>query len=120
MLITGITSGIYMILLNSISFMCALIISYFLNKNWTFYDKNHKKQDKKFIHFFFVSLFSIIVNNIIVYIITTYTSPIFSISMHLWANGAKIIATSVSFFCNFVGYKYLVFKKSSKSNITPE
>ena len=80
MLITGITSGIYMILLNSISFICALINSYFLNKNWTFCDKNHKKQDQKFLHFFFVSLFSIIINNIIVYTITTYTSPVFSIS----------------------------------------
>ena len=112
MLITGITSGIYMIILNSISFLCALINSYFLNKNWTFYDNDNKKQDKKFIHFFLVSLFSIIINNIIVYFITTFTTPIFSISTQLWANGAKFIATFFSLFCNFIGYKYLVFNQS--------
>jgi putative flippase GtrA len=111
MLITGISSGYRLILLNTVSFSCALINSYFMNKYWTF---SSKDAGNKFPGYLLVSLFSMAVNNTVVYLFTDFCISPYSVSPQLWVNTAKITATFVSFICNFLGYKYFVFKSSNK------
>lgn len=111
MLLTGITSGPYMFLLNSISFSAATVNSFFMNKRWTFEDKEEKQSGVKFSQFLVVSVIGITINGGIVYAITSFINPLFGMNPQLWANIAKLFATVVSLVWNFLGYKFVVFKK---------
>ncbi len=111
MALTGITSGPYMFVLNSISFSVATINSFFMNKRWTFEDKENKESGIKFSQFLIVSVIGITINGGIVYAITSFTTPLLGMSPQLWANVAKLFATVVSLIWNFLGYKFIVFKK---------
>lgn len=111
MLLTGITSGPYMFLLNSISFAVATTNSFFMNKRWTFEDKGDQKEGVKFSQFLVVSVIGITINGGVVYFITSFINPLFGMNPQLWANVAKLFATAISLVWNFLGYKFIVFKK---------
>lgn len=108
---THITSGPFMFVLNSVSFSAATVNSYFMNKYWTFEDKSNQKEGAKFSQFFVVSIIGITINGAVVYFMTTFLSPLGGINAQLWANVAKIVATGFSLVWNFIGYKFIVFKK---------
>ncbi|MDQ5961427.1 MAG: hypothetical protein QG581_348 [Patescibacteria group bacterium] len=109
--LTGITSGSGLFVLNTISFLVAVINSYFMNKYWTFQDVTRNREETKFAQFIGVSLLGSGINSSIVAGITTFVAPVFGISPVLWANIAKLLATGISLIWNFVGYKLFVFKK---------
>ena len=111
MFFTKITSGPEMLVQNTISFGLATINSYYLNKLWTFDDKDKKKGGIKFAQFLTVSIIGVIINSSIVYLITSNIHPMFGLSPQLWANIAKLAATAISLIWNFLGYKFIVFKK---------
>jgi len=108
---TGIYSGKYIILLNAISFLVAVINSYFWNKFWIFRAKETTQTGKEFVQFISITLVGMMINTAIVYSVTTLIPPMFGLSVELWANLAKIAATSISLVWNFIGYKLFVFKK---------
>lgn len=113
-ILTGITQGASMILLNTISFTAATTNSYFLNKHWTFRDKEKNSEEKKFFQFIAVSLIGAVINGGIVFAVTTYAKPAFGslgLGDQLWVNIAKVLATGISLVWNFLGYKFVVFKK---------
>jgi len=107
---TGIYDGKQIILLNVISFSIAVINSYFWNKFWTFRDRDNVDA-KEFSQFIAVTLVGLIINSSIVYLITTFIDPMFGMNKELWANFAKVMATGLSLIWNFVGYKFIVFKR---------
>jgi len=112
MVVTGITAGPELFVLNSISFSIAVINSYFMNKRWTFQDKTKTEQTPiKFSAFFIISIIGLVINGLILTGITTYIPALFGLSAVLWANIAKLMATGVSLVWNFIGYKLFVFKK---------
>lgn len=111
MALTGITSGPGMLVLNTISFSAATTNSFFMNKRWTFEDKGAVQEGVKFSQFLLVSIVGIIINGGIVYLITSFTTPLFGLSPQLWANVAKLLATGISLIWNFIGYKFFVFKR---------
>ncbi len=111
MKITGIASGPVMFYMNTISFGVATINSYFMNKLWTFQDKDQTKNEVKFTEFIAVSVVGAGINSSIVAGITTFIPPIFGLSAKMWANVAKLGATGISLIWNFIGYKLFVFKK---------
>lgn len=108
---TGIYSGKYIILLNAISFSVAVINSYFWNKFWIFRAKGTTQTGKEFVQFITITLIGMAINTAIVYSVTTLISPMFGLSVELWANLAKVAATGISLIWNFTGYKLIVFKK---------
>lgn len=109
--ITGITKGSGLFVLNTISFLVAVINSYFMNKYWTFQDVTRHREETKFAQFIAVSLIGSGINSTIVAGITTFIPPTFGLSERVWANIAKLFATGISLIWNFVGYKLFVFKK---------
>lgn len=113
MYFSGIYKGPQIAIFNVISFTVAVINSYALNKYWTFKEKKAgaKKVPKQFFQYLCVSIIGITINTSIVYSVATYVSPLFGFSVLLWANFAKGLATAVSLFWNFIGYKFIVFKK---------
>lgn len=113
MFLTSIYSGRWIILLNSVSFTVAVINSYLWNKYWTFKKEGSetKQVAKEFSQFLIISIIGISLNSGIVYGITTLIKPVFGFSSVIWANLAKAFATGVAMTWNFIGYKFIVFKK---------
>jgi putative flippase GtrA len=111
MKLTGITSGSGLFVLNTISFLVAVINSYFMNKYWTFQDVTRNREETKFAQFIGVSLLGSGINSTVVAGITTFIPPVFGLSPTAWVNVAKLLATGISLVWNFVGYKLFVFKK---------
>jgi len=102
-------SGYKIFFLNSLSFLLAVINSYFWNKFWTF-EKKEGMKTKEFSLFLIVSLIGLMINSTIVYLGTTFLNLKF-VSKGALMNLVKIFATLVAMFWNFFGYKIFVFKK---------
>lgn len=121
MWLTNTYEGGNVAIFNTISFTVAVINSYILNKYWTFSakgeaapageNKDASKASTEFVKFFIVAVTGWLLNTGILFGITTYVHPLFGASAALWANIAKAIATGIVLTWNFIGYKFLVFKK---------
>ncbi|MFA4999486.1 MAG: GtrA family protein [Parcubacteria group bacterium] len=108
--VTGVREGITIFFLNGISFAIATANSYLWNKYWTFRDRESVRVFQ-IGQFLVISAIGAVLNSGIVYLISTFVSPLFNLSPAVWVNMAKILATGVSFIWNFAGYKFVVFKK---------
>lgn len=104
---TGITSGPSIIPMNAFSFSAAVVNSYFWNRRWVFAGRTHGN----FVIFFIITVIGVGINSGIVFLITTYISPLFNLDRTLWVNFAKVLATGISLVWNFTGYRLVVFKK---------
>jgi len=108
--ITGITQGIFIIPINLFSISLATTNSFFWNKFWTF-NKKEKAKTGEFLQFFAISIIGAAINTSIVFLGTTYLHSWVNISDVSWAGLVKVAATSISMIWNFIGYKYIVFKR---------
>jgi putative flippase GtrA len=115
--LTGINKGFGFNIIISIGFVIALIQSYYLNRNWTFKDNDNKSKKKvktvEFSQFAIISFGGFIINNVIVYYITTIWGTHFGFSEGLWSNVAIVVGAGLSLVWNFSGYKFFVFRKRS-------
>jgi putative flippase GtrA len=118
--ITGITSGVALAPLNTLSFLCAMTNSYFWNKFWTFKNPStnsgpagNKATSKNFFQFLIVSGVGWGINTGILVLGTTFLDPAFNLSEGAWANLVKFASIIISMVWNFVGYKFFVFKKNN-------
>lgn len=113
--LSGIAAGWLFSFFKAISFVAAVVNSYLLNKLWTFKDgatgKSAGKIGKEFLIFLIVSLVGITLNNLIASLVVNWIGPQWGISEELWANLGAVTASFLSMFWNFVGYKFIVFKK---------
>lgn len=107
---TGITTGVGLAPLNSISFLTASTNSYYWNKFWTF-ERGGKLAGKEFLQFLVISGIGWGINTGIVVLGTIFLQPVASLSAGAWVNIMKIAATLISMCWNFLGYKFIVFKK---------
>jgi putative flippase GtrA len=58
-----------------------------------------------------VSIIGALINSGIVFAISTFVDPMFGLSQAVWVNAAKVVATGISLIWNFLGYKFIVFKR---------
>ena len=98
-------------ILNVVSFIVAVIHSYFWNKFWTFENKKKVNTVIQFIQFVIVSIIGMLINTVIVYAMSTLVQPACGLGPKAWLNIAKVIATIASLIWNFIGYKLIVFKE---------
>lgn len=103
-------SGFAVVIMNTISFSLAVTNSYFFNKYWTFESKR-KMATREYFQFVIVSIIGLLINDGIVYIVTTFITPFIGISPVLWVNIAKALAIVIQLIWNFIGYKLIVFKQ---------
>ncbi len=109
--ISGISSGLLFPVFKGISFIVANCNKYFGHKFWVFEKKEMIGIKKEFSRFFFVSLGGLIINVIAASLIVNLIQPQFGLSETVWANIGGIIAALATIVWNFLGYKFLVFKK---------
>ena len=108
---TGIATGLFYVLFKAISFMVAAVNSYFWNKHWTFEKRDEEFEAGEFFKFLSVTILGFLINVGVASFVVIVIGPKYQISDELWANIAAIIATLFAFIWNFVGSKFIVFKK---------
>jgi putative flippase GtrA len=64
MFATKTNTGTGFIIIRTSAFICAVLVSFPLNKDWTFKDSNEEKRFK-FFKFFIVTLVTLVINNIL-------------------------------------------------------
>ncbi len=107
---TGFDKGLPLASLNVVSFSVAVTNSYLWNKKWVF-EGNGKKTRAEFMEFAVISVIAAVVSSVIVGSVTEYVAPPGGLSSEQWANVAKILAVIFSFTWNFLGYKFVVFRR---------
>ncbi|HEX8974419.1 MAG TPA: GtrA family protein [Patescibacteria group bacterium] len=113
MVVTGIYKGFWYSAFIGVAFLAANSGSYFWNKYWTFTDNTESKKSKEgnFLQFFGVTLIGFFATLIIATVITNFVSHPASFTDARWANIGTAIGTLFGLVCNFIGYKFFVFKK---------
>lgn len=109
---TGVTEGFRIGGVNVPGFGAAAFNGYFWNQLWVF---RARDKDESFFHdfptFLVVTIAGALVNSAVVVFITTYV-PFFEVfSKEMRLTLAKVAATVISMVWNFVGYKFLVFRR---------
>jgi putative flippase GtrA len=109
---SGITGGIGYAVFKGISFLFATIGSYFWNKYWTF-EKKTESSGKETGSFILVSVIGLLINialaSSVVYLFSTPDAT--QVDLKRLANIGAVSATVASLIWNFLGYKFIVFKK---------
>ncbi|MFC1663652.1 GtrA family protein [Patescibacteria group bacterium] len=111
MWITAVFSGWLFSLFLGLSFSLSVINSYFWNKYWTFEKKETKPGPKEFSKFYIIAGVGFLLNIIIASFIVNVIGPQFGFNEKIWANIGKGIAIFCICTWNFLGYKFIVFKK---------
>lgn len=113
-LFTGISTGILYSVFKAISFTVAVINSYVWNKFWVFKKTGPSKEaSKEFVNFIVVSLIGLGINVLLASLIVYFSSlgnpqPQWE---KIWANIGAAFGSITAMIWNFIGYKFLVFKK---------
>lgn len=115
-LATGVTAGLIVGWVNIPGFLIATINGYLWNKFWVFKKKGEIFGD--FLKFFAVTILGLFINSLIIIILTTFVGIPCSVvscpsqtELIRWLNISKVVATAVALVWNFVGYKFIAFKK---------
>lgn len=108
---TGIAAGAYYSLFKAISFLVAVINSYFWNKYWTFKAAETKPKIGEITKFFLVNVIGFGINvGSASFVVNIIGAPA-GISGELWANIGAVFASFLALMWNFLGMKFFVFKK---------
>jgi len=111
MVVSGFFSGWPYVFFKAISFTCAVINSYFWNKFWTYEKKEIKGAGKEFGKFYLITGIGFLLNISIASFVVNIVGPKFGLTAEVWAYVGAIFAVLCVFMWNFLGYKFLVFKK---------
>ncbi len=107
---SGVASGYWYSIFKATSFIIASTNSYLWNKYWTF-GVSGSTNIKEFSQFFLVTLIGFGINVGLASLIVNVVGPIGNIAPAIWANVGAFAATIAAFAWNFLGYKFIVFKR---------
>lgn len=91
-----------------VSFILATFVKYYSDKHWTFEKHEKDIKNKEMGKFFLVAIVGSLLNVVSFYYFTKIKT---GISHNLWIELSIILAAISSGVWNFLGYKFLVFKK---------
>ncbi|PIR97806.1 MAG: hypothetical protein COT89_02755 [Candidatus Colwellbacteria bacterium CG10_big_fil_rev_8_21_14_0_10_42_22] len=111
--LTGITEGLWASVFKTLAFGVAVINSYFWNKYWTF-EATESRKRSEFVEFILVSVLSLGVN-VGTFSLVNALSPTGGLNPTTWANVSALAATAIAWIFNFLGYKFLVFRKKEEA-----
>ncbi|MEO5358001.1 MAG: GtrA family protein [Nitrospirae bacterium YQR-1] len=110
-LLSGLKTGAPFAVQKALSFLIAVIFSYYLNKRWAFEHKSDR--GGKFSHFVAVSLIGMAVNVLSASLVVNVVRPWLSLAWfgdQIWVNVGSLCGTAGGLLWNFLGYKFFVFK----------
>lgn len=107
--IVGISFLTFYSLYKATSFIVANINSYYWNKYWTFHQDGSKKAE--FFQFFLVSVVGFLVNVSFASYVFKFISPVAGLNWDQWGLIGAMVGSVAGLAWNFIGYKFIVFKK---------
>lgn len=105
--LTNITAGFYFSVFKGVSFVVTVVNSFFWNKYWTF------QKSGNFFLFFLVVFGSFLLNVGIASFMVNTIGVVDGFSAKQWDNIAALSSLVLVLTWNFLGMKYIVFKKRS-------
>ena len=108
---SGISAGFFYSGFKGTSFLVAVTVSYFWNKYWTFKASEGGPAGGEFVRFLLVNLVGFGINVGAASAVVNVIGAPLGVSPQLWANFGAVSAVFVSLFWNFVGMKFIVFKR---------
>lgn len=106
---SGTATGILFAVFKGISFVAAVIHSYFWNKYWVFDAGATSINSQEFFKFFSITLIALLINVAIASIIVNFIGPQFGLTNEAWANVSAAIGSAIALIASFVGYRKKVF-----------
>lgn len=100
-----------LIIPKGISFLAATSLKYWGNKHWAF--EKHEKEEliKEISQFFVVTVVGLLLDTGSFLYFVKIMGPQFNLTLHIWTEFSVIFAALIAATWNFLGYKFLVFKK---------
>ncbi len=103
---------IFINIYKAISFLGATFFKFFLNKFWVFEKREKEKMAKEITLFYFVTIFVYMLVNVFFFWLFTFKILIpLGIEQKTAETFSIVLAALFSWILNFLGYKFLVFKK---------
>ncbi len=99
------------LIFKSLSFIFATGLKYWGNKYWAFGKHENEDMGKEIGKFFAITLLGLAVDLSIFYYTTKVLGPRFDLSVIVWVKISVILSALGAAVFNFLGYKFLVFKK---------
>jgi len=109
------------IILKGISFLLSTSLKYWGNKHWAFSapggsasgGEEFEKEPllKEVAAFFSVTIVGLILDIGLFFYFSKIMGPQFGVTLHIWTEFSVIFAALIAAIWNFLGYKFLVFKK---------
>lgn len=97
------------ITLKAASFILATFVKYFLDKHWSFEKPEPKDMHKEMAKFFMIAMGGLAINVVSFYFFTKINVQ--AMPARLWMELCIIFAAFAAAIWNFLGYKFVVFKK---------
>lgn len=110
--LTGITHGFFASTFKAAAFLVAVTSSFLWNKFWTFGATSVENAGRQFLQFFLVTLIGFLINVGAFLLLNDYVGPRAAIDPRTWASVSAAGAAALGLFWNFLGYRFLVFRKS--------
>ena len=101
-------NGIWFSIFKAISFLVAVLNSYFINHSWTFGRSGGERSVSQAGQFLAVSLLGAVINVSSASYVATFISPIHGIEKY-WPSVAALAGAGSGLIFNFLGYKHIVF-----------
>ena len=111
---TNISAGAWYPVFKGISFICAVIPSFFWNKYWAFGAGGTREGWTEFWKFMSVMLIAILINAGAASLVVNFIRPILGLSAPAWANVSAIVGSAVALIFSFAGFKVAVFKTEDR------
>jgi putative flippase GtrA len=95
----------------AVSFLVSTTIKYLGNKFWVFQKQGKENIKSEGVQFLIVTLIGLVIDILAFYYATKVLGPRFEIPSVLWVKCSVIFAAIAAACWNFLGYKFIVFKK---------
>ncbi len=94
--------GVWYLLSSTIAFIFTVIVSFTLQKLWTFEDSTTHTLHKQAARYLSLSFFNLVINIIVMYFLVDFVG--------IWYFSSQILTTLIIAFWSFFIYKYIIFK----------
>lgn len=97
--------------IKAVSFIAASLIKFYGNKLWVFQKRDTQDQKAEIFKFYLVVAVGLLIDMSFFYFFTKITGPLLGASDYAWLKISVLFSASIAAIWNFVGDKFLVFKK---------
>jgi putative flippase GtrA len=109
--IAGFDSGLLNGAFKSASFIIATYVKFIGNKYWTFEEREKRETKKEFMNFLIITFLGLLLDVAGFLFFTRTIGPQFGIPVLAWKEISVILAALAAAVWNFLGYKFIIFKK---------